>query len=143
VETAFGQQSLWGLDELPGAADADIASDDQLEELKAAFRRTRYANKEPVAVEHPFSVVIGGRVVNGRIDAVFAEGDRWEVVDWKTGGTASVDPRQLAIYRLAWAQTHGVHWRDVDAAFVMIATGEELRPNTDAEVRELLAVGGA
>ena len=73
-------------------------------------------------------------------DAVFAEGDRFEVVDWKTGGTASIDPRQLAIYRLAWAQIAGVSWRDVDAAFVMVATGDEIRPDTDAEVESLLAL---
>ena len=144
VETAFGQQSLWGLDDLPGAADAElggvggIGSDAQLEELKAAFQRSRYASKEPVAVEQPFSVVIGGRVINGRIDAVFADSDRFEVVDWKTGGTASIDPRQLAIYRLAWSQIRGVDWRDVDATFVMVATGEEVRPDTDDDVRALL-----
>jgi DNA helicase-2/ATP-dependent DNA helicase PcrA len=147
VETQFGQQSLWGMDELPGAADADIEAmtgiggaggDRELEELKAAFQRSRYATREPVAIERPFSVVIGGRVINGRIDAVFAEGNRFEVVDWKTGGTASIDPRQLAIYRIAWSQIHGVDWRNVDAAFVMVATGEEIRPDTDDDVRELL-----
>ena len=89
-------------------------------------------------LEQPFSIVIGGRVINGRIDAVFADGDRFEVVDWKTGGTASIDPRQLAIYRIAWSQIHGVDWRDVDAAFVMVATGEEIRPDTDDDVLALL-----
>lgn len=141
VETVFGQQSLWGMDDLPGAADSDIATDEQLEELKRAFERSRYAGRQPVAVERPFSLVVGGRVVNGRMDAVFAEGDRFEVVDWKTGSTASVDPRQLAVYRLAWAQIAGVRWEDVDAAFVMVASGEEIRPDTDAEVRALLAFG--
>jgi len=141
VETAFGQQSLWGMDELPGAADDDldgIGSDAGLAELKAAFQRTRYATLQPVAVEQPFSVVLDGRVINGRIDAVFADGDRYEVVDWKTGGTASIDPRQLAIYRIAWSQIRGVDWRDVDATFVMVATGDEIRPDTDDDVRELL-----
>ena len=141
VETVFGQQSLLGVDDLPGAADEDITNDSQLEELKRSFAKTRYAGREPVAVERGFSVIIGGRVVNGRIDAVFADGDRFEVVDWKTGGTASVDARQLAIYRLAWAQIAGVDWREVDAAFVMVASGEEIRPNTDDEVRALIALG--
>lgn len=141
VETVFGQQSLWGMEDLPGAADAEIASDAQLEELKRAFERSRYAGRQPVAVERPFSLVVGGRVINGRMDAVFAEGDRFEVVDWKTGNTASIDPRQLAVYRLAWAQIAGVRWEDVDAAFVMVASGEEIRPDTDAEVRALLAFG--
>ena len=140
VETVFGQQSLWDMDDLPGAADAFITTDEQLEELKAAFRQSRYAGLTPVATEEPFSLVIGGRVINGRMDAVFFENGRYEVVDWKTGGTAKVDPRQLAIYRLAWAHIAGVPWREVDAAFVMVATGEELRPSTDAEVEKLLAL---
>lgn len=141
VESFFGQQSLWAMDDLPGAADADIATDSQLESLKAAFERTRYASMQPVAVERPFSLVIGGRVVSGRMDAVFTDGERYEVIDWKTGGTARVDPRQLAIYRLAWAQVADVEWTDVDAAFVMVASGEELRPDTDEEVRALIALG--
>lgn len=141
VETVFGQQSLWGMDDLPGAADADIASDEQLEELKRAFERTRYAAAQPVAVERAFSLIIGGRVVAGRIDAVFFDNGRYEVVDWKTGNTAGVDPRQLAIYRLAWAQIAGVDVAEVDAAFVMIANGEELRPDTDDEISALLALG--
>ena len=140
VETVFGQQSLWGTDDLPGAADSDIASDEQLERLKTAFERTRYAAMHPIAVERAFSLVVGGRVINGRIDAVFDIDGRFEVVDWKTGSTARVDPRQLAVYRLAWARMQGADWRDVDAAFVMVATGEELRPNTDNEVLDLVAL---
>lgn len=140
VETVFGQQSLWGIDDLPGAVDSDIATDDQLEALKLTFLRSRYAGMQPVAVEKPFSLVLGGRVINGRMDAVFDIGGRYEVVDWKTGGTATVDPRQLAIYRLAWSHIAGVPWSDVDAAFYMVATGEELRPDTDAEVELLLAM---
>ena len=141
VETALGQQSLLGFDDLPGAADEYIVSDAQLEELKRSFSKTRYAGRGPVAVERGFSVIIGGRVISGRIDAVFIDRGRFEVVDWKTGATASVDSRQLAIYRLAWAQIAGVDWQDVDAAFVMVASGEEIRPNTDAEVRALLELG--
>lgn len=141
VETRLGQQSLLFPEDLPGAADAEITTDAQLENLKRAFEGTRYAGREPVAVERGFSVLIRGRVVNGRIDAVFSDGDRYEVVDWKTGGTASVDTRQLAVYRLAWAQIAGVDWRDVDATFVMVASGEEIRPNTDAEVSALLSLG--
>ncbi len=141
VETVFGQQSLWGIEDLPGAVDADISSDERLEELKSTFLRSSYAGMRPVAVERPFALVINGRVINGRMDAVFLIDGRYEVVDWKTGGTASVDPRQLAIYRLAWSHIAGVPWTQVDAAFYLVATGEEIRPDTDAEVQALLSLG--
>jgi DNA helicase-2/ATP-dependent DNA helicase PcrA len=147
VETRFGQQSLIDLDDLPGAADADIETDEQLAELKAAFELSPYAQRSPVAIEAPFALVLGGRVVHGRIDAVFegtatgrAEAGRYEVVDWKTGSSRGVDARQLAIYRLAWAQLAGVDVAEVSAAFVMVGSGEVIRPDTSAEVAELLAL---
>jgi DNA helicase-2/ATP-dependent DNA helicase PcrA len=140
VETRFGQQSLLDPDDLPGAADADIISDEQLSELKAAFEGGSYAHLTPVAVEAPFALLVGGRVVNGRIDAVFETGPgRYDVIDWKTGSARHVDPMQLALYRLAWAALMGAPVEHVDAAFVIVGTGEVVRPDTAAEVALLLA----
>ncbi|MDO8306977.1 MAG: ATP-dependent DNA helicase [Actinomycetota bacterium] len=132
VESRYGQQAMLDPDDLPGAADAGIASDEALAALKSAFERSPYALLSPAAIEAPFAVVVGGRVVNGRIDAVFEDGGRYDVVDWKTGSAGYVDPMQLALYRLAWSRLAGVPLEQVDAAFVMVATGEVLRPDTDA-----------
>jgi DNA helicase-2/ATP-dependent DNA helicase PcrA len=79
--------------------------------------------------------------VNGRIDAVFEADGRYDVIDWKTGSSRSADEMQLAIYRLAWAQLSGVPVEDVDGAFVMIATGEVLRPDTAQSVARLQSLG--
>lgn len=138
VEARYGQQSLLDPDDLPGAADESIVSDDALALLKAAFESGPYAGRTPVAVEQPFAVVLGGRVVNGRIDAVFEADGRFEVVDWKTGTTGGIDAMQLAIYRLAWSQVRGVPLDAVDAAFAMIATGEVVRPDTSVALAQLL-----
>ena len=143
VEARYGQQSLLDPDDLPGAADEHIVSEEALAELKAAFERTPYATRDPLAVEAPFSLVLGGRVVNGRIDAVFAAADGTdavaEVIDWKTGSVTGVDPMQLALYRLAWAQVAGLDVAQVAAAFVIVPTGEVIRPDTDALVAMLQA----
>ena len=91
-------------------------------------------------MEVPFALVLGGRVVNGRIDAVFEPGDgssRYDVVDWKTGGARHVDPMQLALYRLAWVTLTGVPVEEVSAAFVLVATGEVLRPDTSVALATL------
>ena len=128
VETQYGQQSLLDPDDLPGAADSEIASDEALDELKAAFSRSAFAQLAPHAVEQPFALVLGGRVVRGRIDAVFAQNGRFDVIDWKTGAAEHVDPVQLAIYRLAWAQIAGVPVEDIDAGFLIVRSGEVLRP---------------
>jgi DNA helicase-2/ATP-dependent DNA helicase PcrA len=140
VETRFGQQSLLEPDDLPGSADADIASDEALAQLKEAFGASPWAARDPIGVEVPFALLVGGRVVNGRIDAVFASDGRFDVVDWKTGSAGSVDPMQLAIYRLAWARVRGIPVEDVDAAFVLVATGEVVRPDTDRQVQALLSM---
>ena len=130
VEQRYGQLSLIDPDDVPGAADdLGIRSDEALQELKRAFERSPYAERTPVAVEEPFALLVDGRVVRGRIDAVFADGEGgFEVVDWKTGSAAGTDPYQLALYRAAWAQIADVDPNRVRAAFVLVATGEVIVP---------------
>ena len=144
IETRYGQQPLLDPDDLPGAADADIGSDADLARLQEAFEASPYAERRPVAIEESFSLLVAGRVVVGRIDAVFADDDdeasgRFEVVDWKTGSARGLHPMQLAIYRLAWARARGIDVAQVSGAFVMVATGEVIRPDTDREVELLLS----
>ncbi|MEV3854478.1 ATP-dependent DNA helicase [Streptomyces sp. NPDC050095] len=135
VESRFEELRLPMLDpdELPGS-DAEIADERDLEALKEAFERTPYAHRTPYRVEFPFQLAIAGRVVRGRIDAVYKEGDgdraTYEIVDWKTGHQQTADPLQLAVYRLAWAEHQGVPVESVDAVFVYVRSGETVRPRT-------------
>ena len=80
--------------------------------LKEAFERTAYARRTPYRVEAPFQLTLAGRVIRGRIDAVYRTpaptATACEIVDWKTGRTGTADPLQLAVYRLAWAERHGL-----------------------------------
>ncbi len=98
-------------DELPGS-DAEIADERDLEALKEAFERTEYARRTPYRVEAPFQLTLAGRVVRGRIDAVYRHGDgdetTYEIIDWKTHRARTADPLQLAVYRLAWAEQQGI-----------------------------------
>ncbi|MGW4926631.1 UvrD-helicase domain-containing protein [Streptomyces parvulus] len=117
--------------ELPGD-DAEIADEQDLEFLKDAFERTEYARRTPHRVEAPFQLTLAGRVVRGRIDAVYKEGDgtnaTYEIVDWKTNRAPTADPLQLALYRLAWAEQQNVPLESVTAAFLYVRTGEVVRP---------------
>ena len=141
VESRFGQQPLIVDDELPGAADADIEDDADLEGLRTAFERGEWARRLPHAIEVPFHLVLGGRSVRGRIDAVYAEPDGgFTVIDWKTNRTQSADPLQLAIYRLAWAELHALPLSAVGAAFVYIRTGQTVVPERLADRAELEAL---
>ncbi|MEU1278431.1 ATP-dependent DNA helicase [Streptomyces sp. NPDC005805] len=159
VESRFEEVPLpvLGPDELPGAAgpdaadDHDIADEQDLAALKEAFARTAYARRTPYRVEAPFQFTLAGRVVRGRIDAVYrtetggpgtgdggpGSGPAYEIVDWKTARDGRADPLQLAVYRLAWAEQQGVPPEAVTAAFVFVRTGEVVRP-PDLPGREAL-----
>ena len=141
IEGQYAVQTLFDLEELDAADDLD--TDVDLAHLREAFLRTPYAARAPIAVEEPFALSIGGRVVRGRIDAVFASGDgRVEVIDWKSGGRGSLSDLQLAIYRLAWSQIASVPIEAIDAAFVLVRTGEVIRPDRlldRSEVERLLS----
>jgi len=131
VEARFGQQDLFDPDDLPGRGDAGIDDDADLEELIARFEAGPFSDRVPRAVEAPFALVLGGQVVRGRIDAVYAEPGPeggFLVVDWKTNRAATADPLQLALYRLAWADLAGVPVEQVRAAFYYVRSGALVEP---------------
>jgi DNA helicase-2/ATP-dependent DNA helicase PcrA len=92
-------------DALPSGVDLRTA-------LQQSFLDSPYAELDPVRVEAPFVVVVGGRMVRGRIDAVYERDGRTELVDFKTGsrpapGDASART-QLDLYGMAAVDTWGV-----------------------------------
>ncbi|MFF8014592.1 UvrD-helicase domain-containing protein [Streptomyces sp. NPDC007929] len=134
VEARFEELTLPMLEpeELPGS-DAEIADEQDLEALKEAFEQTEYAHRTPYRVEAPFQLALAGRVVRGRIDAVYKVGDgegaTYEIVDWKTHRARTADPLQLAVYRIAWAEQQGIPPESVTAAFLYVRSGEIVRPD--------------
>lgn len=139
VESRFDELPLPFLDvldpvtDLPGAgSDQEIADEADLDSLKAAFERSPYADRPPHRMEAPVQLTLAGRVIRGRIDAVYKttdeNGDSYEIVDWKTGRTTEADPLQLAVYRLAWAEATGTPLERVTAAFLHVRSGRVIRP---------------
>ncbi|MDQ6687129.1 MAG: ATP-dependent helicase [Actinomycetota bacterium] len=129
VEARFGQQLLLDPEELPGQADAGIDDEDDLRELIKQFEGGLFADRAPRAIEAPFSLMLGGQVVRGRIDAVYDEPDgSFLVVDWKTNQRQTADPLQLAIYRLAWAELRGCPLDNVIAGFYYVRTDSLVVP---------------
>ncbi|MFD7319866.1 UvrD-helicase domain-containing protein [Streptomyces sp. NPDC059875] len=153
VESRFEELPLpmLGPDELPGGEDfvgePEIVDERDLDALKDAFALTPYAHRTPYRVEVPVHLSLAGRVVRGRIDAVYRDPDTgaYEIVDWKTSHLRTADPLQLAIYRLAWAEQHGLDPDEVAAAFVYVRTGDVVRPRAlpgRAELEGILLGGG-
>ncbi|WP_050947712.1 ATP-dependent DNA helicase [Mycobacterium xenopi] len=148
VQRFYGTERLFDLDDLPGADTGAARADaEQLAALQAAFTRSPWAARTPVAVEVPFEMALGDTVVRGRIDAVFADPDGGAtVVDWKTGeppegpqaiGHAAV---QLAVYRLAWAALQGCPESVVRAAFYYVRSGVTVVPDALPGPDELAAL---
>ena len=132
--TLFGDEYLDYLDPLE--------EDSKLEDLKKAWLGSEYANRTPARVEVPFETTIGGILVRGRIDAIYATADGFEVVDWKTGSTkldasAAV---QLAMYRLAWAKLSGTDISKISAAFHYVPTSVTDRPADLLDEAALIAL---
>lgn len=138
VEARFGQQDLFDADDLPGRGDAGIEDEADLKDLVAAFEEGPFGSRVPHQVEAPFSLVLGGQVVRGRIDAVYREADgTFLLVDWKTNRSADADALQLALYRLAWAELHDLAPEEVRTAFYYVRTGRVVEP-TDLPGRDEL-----
>ena len=159
VESRFEELTLpmLGPDELPGADGEGpdgsepprISDERDLAALKEAFERTPYAHRTPHRVEAPFQLTLAGRVVRGRIDAVYRDsapdgGVTFDIVDWKTGRGQDADPLQLAVYRIAWAEQAGVPLSRVSAAFLYVRSGDVVRPDSlpDRAALERLLMDG-
>ena len=149
MQRFYGAVRLFDLDDLPGAVDGRQPDSEDLAALQEAFSASEWAARTPVDVEVPFEMVIGGTIVRGRIDAVFADPDGGvTVVDWKTGEPPADDDArrhaavQLAVYRLAWAGMRGCDESAVRAAFHYVRSGRTVAPDNlpgEAELAALLA----
>ena len=141
IEHHFGAATLFDDDDLDFLD--PLIEDAKLEDLKAKWLSSEWANRTPVAVEVPFESVINGVLIRGRIDAVYQDGAKFEVVDWKTGSKKLGESAaiQLAMYRLAWSKLKGVDISSVSAAFHYVPTSVTDRPADllgEAELFKLL-----
>ncbi len=72
------------------------------------FQESRFAAVKPTWVETPFVLQLGdNRRVRGRIDAIYTEGESWEVVDFKSGRKKSDPARQVQLQAYGVAVDEG------------------------------------
>lgn len=148
VEEHYGNTGMLDLGEFPGAADAYVEDMYGLDEMKAAFLASEWAERQPAFVEVPLETPVGPVTVRGRIDAVFREraadgSTLWTLVDWKTGRVPSgrelaIKSLQLAVYRLGWARLQGIGVERVQAAFYYVGEGRTIRPHDLADEAALV-----
>lgn len=114
-----------------------------LEGLIAAFEAGQFSERMPRGVEVPFLLTLQGQVLRGRIDAVYEwnqDGLDFLVVDWKTSNQPA-DPLQLAVYRKAWADAHGIELSRVGAGFYHVLSDRlSIVDAPESLIRDALAV---
>ncbi|MCU1477255.1 MAG: ATP-dependent helicase [Subtercola sp.] len=124
----------------------DYSDEVALDQLKATFESSQWAGVAPEEVEVEIHLVLGGNIVVCKIDAVFKRGERYQIVDWKTGRAPAdaadleVKQLQLALYRLAYSKWRGVDPLLIDAVFYFVAVDEIIAPErvySEAELLEL------
>jgi len=102
-------------------------------EIGANFLGSRFADRNPFAIEQQIEFVLAGVVVVCKLDAVFESEGLYEVVDWKSGKTpdaADLASRsiQLALYRIALSEWLGVGVEQIRVSFFFAADGKEVAP---------------
>ena len=132
VEKQFTDPLLFG-DEVFDSADPFDEDSIPLKELQDKWLASAWGSQRPIAVEVPFETVLAGTLLRGRIDAVYRDGDKYEVVDWKTGRAKSGDDLevaaiQLAMYRLAYSKLYKIELSKISAAFHYIGDNQTVRP---------------
>lgn len=122
----------------------------QLDTLRETFLASKYTSSSltPLATEIEIHLPLGSTTVVCKIDAVFADGDRVLVVDWKTGRKPRTQEQvqlrglQLALYRIAYAEHAGIDPSMVDVELYYVADDDIIRlehPLTKEELAERLA----
>ncbi len=123
-----------------------ILDESRFEQLVANFENSPWASMRPVDVEREIHFVLDGHVFVCKIDAVYERGDRFEIVDWKTGQAPANETElaerrlQLALYRLAYAKHRNIALDRIDAMFYFVADDRVVRParlETEAELVRL------
>ncbi|MFW5468779.1 UvrD-helicase domain-containing protein [Knoellia sp. CPCC 206435] len=148
VEEHYARAAIVDILDLPGSADEDPMTDEELPAMRERFLASPWAGRQPVEIETALETVLDGVAIRGRVDAVFAdvEDADWVIVDWKTGRrptgeVARVRALQLAAYRIAWARLRGIDPQRVRGAFYYAESGETVWPELvgAAEISALLA----
>lgn len=123
----FEAPTLVDPDDVLERVDDDQEVDEELTALGESFAAGRFGELVPAALEFPFLLSVGGQLIRGRIDAAYTApsivpaGHDVLIVDWKTG-RSQPDRLQLGLYRLAWAELHGLRLERVAAAFHHVRT---------------------
>ena len=125
-------------------SEVDNPSDD-IVDLSEVFKNSRFKELSPADIEVEINLTRGQNTFVCKLDAVFQVGDRFEIVDWKTGRPPKTKAEQesmalqLALYRFAYSELRSIPIEMIDVSFYFVADDKELVPDQVPSPSELIA----
>lgn len=125
-------------------SEIDQTSPTSVASLAEIFKNSRFADLRDSEIEIEINLTNGVNTFVCKLDAVFKIGDRYEIVDWKTGSPPESKEQeremilQLALYRFAYSKLRGIPTDQIDVCFYFVADNVELRPDEVPEPEELM-----
>ena len=117
----------------------DVIEGDSRPGAYSVYEASRFSDRSADFVEAPFSFMLdNGYKVRGRIDAIYTDGENWEVVDFKTGRPKDDPARivQLEAYAVAIAEVDFADRKpeSLDVTFAYLGGSlEEVSARADAD----------
>ena len=142
--------SLFERDDEPSGVTGAVGlvDDEAMAALKVTFEKSKWARRQPVAVEQEIHLPLGNTTVVCKIDAIYevegSNGTRFEIVDWKTGKAPKnakdleLKQFQLALYRAAYARWSGIAPENIEAVFYFVADDTVIAPERIYSEEELV-----
>ena len=115
-----------------------------IDDLAEVFKNSRFWDLPREDVEVEINLTRGLNTFVCKLDAVFKVGDRFEIVDWKTGAAPKTKAEQesmalqLALYRFAYSELRSIPIEAIDVSFYFVADDLELIPDTVLSPKELI-----
>ena len=119
---------------------------EQIADLTEIFKASRFRGLRPAEVEVEINLTRGLNTFVCKLDAVFKIGERFEIVDWKTGsapeGKAEQESMalQLALYRFAYSELRSIPIEKIDISFYFVADNLEITPEIVPGPADLMAM---
>lgn len=90
------------------------------------FSSSRFAQAQPVHTEAPFDLRLDNAGIRGRVDAIYGDAERWEIVDFKSGRPSSQQSARVQLQAYAVAARHGAFGQapsELDVTFAYLGGG--------------------
>jgi DNA helicase-2/ATP-dependent DNA helicase PcrA len=126
-------------------AEVDNPSD-EIADLSEVFKNSRFTDLEQADIEVEINLTRGLNTFVCKLDAVFKVGERFEIVDWKTGAAPKTKAEQesmalqLALYRFAYSELRSIPIEMIDVSFYFVADDKELVPEKVPGPAELIEI---